>query len=289
MIPILCWHFFFPTHETHLLWIVTDTCRFWNMGLFAWQISNLLLHHAPGGRKAPRPNLRGLQTLGFSGCYLLMDFDIFDARWREQISRLASKKQPFQPVTIVFLETNLHKNNAQGKHIFLETTVFKSFKYEVKFLTNSQQQWSLGFKFWVWEWCVVFCRTQNKERNRNAGISGILEPWNLVAPGLTHSHHSLLLCCKTGSIFKNKRVGTTGNKEQNVVRKTYHVHRRNKLNRSSPACPVEPPLPRRYWHNQTKNPRFQQISSRNRGCRAPEFMENVDPRSSNQETFRWTG
>lgn len=33
----------------------------------------------------------------------------------------------------MFLETNLHKKNAQGKHIFLETTVFKSFKYEVKF------------------------------------------------------------------------------------------------------------------------------------------------------------
>ena len=78
-----CADIFFPTHETHLLWIVTDTCRFWNMGLFAWQISNLLLHHAPGGRKAPRPNLRGLQTLGFSGCYLLMESYGLWHLWRE--------------------------------------------------------------------------------------------------------------------------------------------------------------------------------------------------------------
>ena len=48
-----------------------------------------------------------------------------------------------------------------------------------------------GFNVWVWEWCVVFCRAQKPQQNRNAGT---LETWNL------------LLDCKAGLFLSFNRL-----------------------------------------------------------------------------------
>ena len=98
-------------------------------------------------------------------------------------------------------------------------------------------------------------KRSNKEQNRNIRTKPQHENF------LTRSFAPALPTAKTGSIYKNRRRGRTLNKEQKVVCKTYHVHRRNKSHKSSPSCPIEFPLPCRYWHNQMKNLGFQHIST----------------------------